>query len=244
MRRAPDYISPIRSYRVWQWEVAGLRSLNGEFWPPNKPLEANCRVCDFALGRSRYGKVNGPHDAPYKTCTCGIYASKSLEHLREYGYDRFRIHGRVSLWGTVVEHQRGWRAQYAYPHRLFLVPEILPVRIPELRSRVVALTRYGCDIIILHDGVSVPLWEKHSGFSVEGLDYLVHRGSQWYPRRNEESAIKAGDRVAIVGRGTAIVEQIDSTHIRAVLGNKSVVRIGRMRVRWNSQNVRWETDHV
>jgi len=23
----PDYISPIISYRVWQWDVAGLRSL-------------------------------------------------------------------------------------------------------------------------------------------------------------------------------------------------------------------------
>jgi len=29
--------------------------------------------------------------------------------------------GSVSLWGTVVEHERGWRAQFAYPARLRLV---------------------------------------------------------------------------------------------------------------------------
>ena len=29
--------------------------------------------------------------------------------------------GTVALWGTVVEHERGWRARYAYPDRLTLV---------------------------------------------------------------------------------------------------------------------------
>jgi hypothetical protein len=28
--------------------------------------------------------------------------------------------GRVSLWGLVVECERGWRAQLAYPERLFV----------------------------------------------------------------------------------------------------------------------------
>lgn len=59
--------------------------------------------------------MHSPQDAPHIKCTCGIYASKSLEHLHEYGYSRSRVHGQASLWGTVVEHQHGWRAQYAYP---------------------------------------------------------------------------------------------------------------------------------
>ena len=29
--------------------------------------------------------------------------------------------GTVSLWGTVIEHEQGWRARFAYPARLGLV---------------------------------------------------------------------------------------------------------------------------
>jgi hypothetical protein len=28
--------------------------------------------------------------------------------------------GRVALWGVVHEHERGWRATFAYPERLFV----------------------------------------------------------------------------------------------------------------------------
>ena len=29
--------------------------------------------------------------------------------------------GRVALWGRVIEHEHGFRAQYAYPQRLRLI---------------------------------------------------------------------------------------------------------------------------
>ena len=29
--------------------------------------------------------------------------------------------GTVALWGRVIEHERGWRAEFAYPDRLTLV---------------------------------------------------------------------------------------------------------------------------
>lgn len=48
MTSVPDYVLPIIGYRVWQWDVAGLRSLNGEPWRPGKPLEARCIICEFA----------------------------------------------------------------------------------------------------------------------------------------------------------------------------------------------------
>jgi hypothetical protein len=241
VRSVPDYISPITSYRVWRWDVAGLPSLNGELWQPGKPLEAGCRVADLALLRGRANAAHSPHDAPQINCTCGIYASKSLEHLRECGYERSGIHGQVSLWGTVVEHQHGWRAQYAYPKSFFLLPEILPLTLMEIQSRLLALTSYRCDIFIIHDSASLPLWKENSGLAAAGLDFLMSRGSKWYAQRNQESTIKQGDRVAIVGRGTAVVKEIDSTWIQAVLGNKAIVRIARQRVSWNRQNVRWET---
>jgi preprotein translocase subunit YajC len=69
----------------------------------------------------------------------------------------------------------------------------------------------------------------------------MSRGSKWYAQRHQESTIKRGDRVAIVGRGTALIREIDSKGIQVVLGNKTIVRIARKRVSWSKQNVRWET---
>ena len=42
------------------------------------------------------------------------------------------VMGRVSLWGRVVEHSRGWRAQYAYPYSLCVFDK---VRGERLRAR-------------------------------------------------------------------------------------------------------------
>ena len=46
------------------------------------------------------------HNAPEFKCTCGIYASKRLDHLRRTQFWQYgNIHGEVSLWGTTVEHE-------------------------------------------------------------------------------------------------------------------------------------------
>lgn len=242
MTGVPDYIAPIVGYRVWQWDVAGLRSLNGERWRAGEQLETRCRVCDFVRWRGRPSAVHSPNTAPHIQCSCGIYAHKSWEHLRQCGYERSRIHGQVLLWGTVVEHQYGWRGQYAYPKCFFLPSEALPVTLTEIQARLLALIPYRCEIFILRDEGRLLLWNEDSGFGAAGLDYLSNRGNQWYARHNQESTIKQGDRVAIVGQGPAVVEEIDHRWIRAVLGDKRVVRIARERVCWNDQNVRWETD--
>jgi hypothetical protein len=65
-----------------------------------------------------------------------VYASKSLEHLRTTGYARYGIHGEVNLWGTVVEHEQGWRAQFAYPKNLYLPLDILPFTLALERTRL------------------------------------------------------------------------------------------------------------
>ena len=63
---------------------------------------------------------------------------KTLHHFRSAGYERFGIYGEVYLWGTVVEHELGWRAQFAYPKNLFLSPDALPFTLAEIRSRLQA----------------------------------------------------------------------------------------------------------
>lgn len=91
----PDYISPIVGYRVWQWDAAGLRSLNGEPWAPGKPLAAGCRyACSGLAGCAE--AMDDAHEAPQAGCTCGVYAAKSLAHLRTAGYTQYGIHGEVT----------------------------------------------------------------------------------------------------------------------------------------------------
>ena len=183
MTTAPDYISPITGYRVWHWDGVDLRSLNGEPWRPGTPLEARCRVCDFAMWRRGRQTRIGSHSAPRLDCTCGIYAGVNLEQLRRPGYERWLIYGQVLLWGEIVEHQCGWRAQYAYPHSFLLPPELLPVRLREIESRLEVLISYDCDIFVFHERARLPLWKNDSGFADVGLDYLTKRASNWYSQR-------------------------------------------------------------
>jgi hypothetical protein len=113
------------------------------------------------------------HDAPQASCTCGIHAVKTLNHFRNAGYQRFAIHGQVYLWGTVVEHELGYRAQFAYPKNFTLSPDALPFTLAEIRSRLQSLALYGNDIFVLGNGETLSLWSKSSGFDPTGLDCLI-----------------------------------------------------------------------
>ena len=86
-----------------------------------------------------------------------------------------------------------------------------------------------------------PLWNSDSGLAATGLDYLTNRASKWYIQSNQRSAIKQGDRIAVVGEGMAVVDEIDGTCIRAKLGN-TMLRIARKQVSWKKENLRWETE--
>src|SRR5512132_4078558 len=86
----------------------------GRLRGPRRAVEARCTTSPI-LTHSLH-----PHVAPNASCTCGIYAGRSLGD-----FDRPRpawpppsVVGTVALWGTVIEHERGWRARYAYPARL------------------------------------------------------------------------------------------------------------------------------
>jgi hypothetical protein len=54
--------------------------------------------------------------------------------------------------------------------------------------------------------------------------------------------LKKGDRVAILGRGIAVVEQVDGKEVHVVLWNRCMLRIGRKEIVWDEGNTRWETD--
>jgi hypothetical protein len=123
---APDYIEPVVAWRMWRVVerdgVVMLRSLFQDAdWPALEPLVARCTVPRLVPWRW----VRERHPAPTVNCTCGIYAAPweviAPEVKRVMGSRRPKIVvGQVSLWGTVVEAERGWRASFAYPRSLFV----------------------------------------------------------------------------------------------------------------------------
>ncbi len=120
-------IEPITGWRLWGLSTnppgapvllpvgAGL----GE-WPGRRRFKARC------TGDGRFGRrplADEQHLSPSFACTCGIYASASLHDLMSStrALPALSVVGTVSMWGRTIEHERGWRSEYAYPARLTLV---------------------------------------------------------------------------------------------------------------------------
>jgi hypothetical protein len=238
----PDYIMPLVGYRVWQLNATGLNSLNGEPWLPGRPLAAGCRAATLRTIAGLAKAVHDPHELPHADCTCGVYAAKNLEHLRQIGYERRGIHGAVSLWGKLVEHKLGWRAQFAYPKSFFLPPNAIPFRFSEIEARLKRVIAFGADIFLLCDHQSIPLWKKDSGYDAAGLDYLIKTRKEFYIRRQRERTLKKGDQIAVLGHGIAVVEHVEGKEALVVLGKRLELRIARKDIVMNQHYARWECD--
>lgn len=146
---APDYAEPLCAWRLWEVVDVGasplLRSLyRMSFWPVGAPFEARCEAHRLRLSR------RPRHAAPAETCTCGIYAAPfevirkklAIEGGLPPGF--LFVIGTVSLWGDVLECERGWRAALAYPSRLFV-----PLGLPGAAERSVGLRGYGVPVELL-----------------------------------------------------------------------------------------------
>ena len=56
----------------------------------------------------------------------GIFAHKQPEQVFEQEHKRWDVVGSVLLWGDVVEHENGYRAEYARPHEMLFFRSDLP----------------------------------------------------------------------------------------------------------------------
>jgi len=110
-------------YRAWIMNPTDL-TLHPVAWKdkyrfePLKRMEAICHTSGYPVHKGNL--------APLKNCECGIYAFKDLKTLLSkdnYPYKSHYLIGRVALWGKVIEHENGYRAQYAYPQLFFKCPE-------------------------------------------------------------------------------------------------------------------------
>lgn len=71
----------------------------------------------------------------------GIYAAKSFKPL---DYKTASVYGEVMLWGKVVVHERGYRAERAMIRRLVVVDHFALLEMPSLPDLLAK--RYGCDV--------------------------------------------------------------------------------------------------
>ena len=99
----------------------------------------------------------------------GIYAAKTFHDFRSAGYDRYGIHGEVCLWGTVVEHEFGYRAQFAYPKNFVLPLDTLPFSFSAIQAQLSELIAYSIPIFVSDANWNILLWTKRAGFNPAGL---------------------------------------------------------------------------
>ena len=129
----PDSATPIVGWRLWN--PFAIQFVDGcgprpyahsvsfrlfsmkdtDHWPMREAKVARCI------------RTSTDHAAPTEGCTCGIHAFSSLPRLLTGANREARILiGEVNLWGKVVLTERGYRAQYAYPKRLIVTPDLTP----------------------------------------------------------------------------------------------------------------------
>jgi hypothetical protein len=129
--RAPDGIEPVVGWRAWTARRSeadhpdatwGLHSVAYVAeWPVGAPLRARCRL-----------PRNACRDIPGQRCRCGIYAVNGPVEAYRYMRNPRRVIsgtfsgvpivlGEVALWGRIVVGELGWRGEFGYPRRLFLL---------------------------------------------------------------------------------------------------------------------------
>lgn len=152
----PDYVEAVTAWRVWRvvlrnggYRLASV--VHSTVWPSDEALSAVCArqtLLPRFLRRSRR-----PHEVPDAGCECGIYGT-DLERLGPYVVDEpfggsaGRAIGRVSLWGTVVECERGFRASHAFPQHVY-VPLDGSSRPDESRRLLADLRAYGVPVEVV-----------------------------------------------------------------------------------------------
>lgn len=112
----PDLFTPIVGYRAFvKMPNATLSSVavyQEAAYLPNKVYTATCRA--FHSYDAYFGTSSVKHDAPQFDCSCGFYAFKHRKQVLQYvknGSYSYAI-AKVHLWGRVIEHELGYRAQY------------------------------------------------------------------------------------------------------------------------------------
>lgn len=97
----------VEGWRSWNWEGGCLHGV-WDAWPTEE-YRAKCGDCE---------------DVPRWNHSCGIYAVKDPRNI--YRFHRgTEVVGRVEMWGSVIEHEHGYRAERARITDLWVASEPL-----------------------------------------------------------------------------------------------------------------------
>jgi hypothetical protein len=107
-------LEPVVAMRTWWigWRASAPAPVllpviaGGGPWPAREPARARCR---------RHRR----HEVPGADCLCGLHATTDEARLRRTRSPG--VLGTVAMWGRVVQHERGYRAEMGYPQRLRLL---------------------------------------------------------------------------------------------------------------------------
>jgi hypothetical protein len=119
---------PIIAWRAWRVALASDDPTLGSmyvsyFWPAGQPAQAD-RIGDY-------------YDGP----PTGIHAFRTKDALlATFEHDSHLVFGTVALWGRVIEHEHGYRAEFAYPQRLYVADAGLAQGLARA---------YGCEVEVL-----------------------------------------------------------------------------------------------
>jgi hypothetical protein len=150
------------------------------------------------------------HSSPAEGCTCGVYAARNKEHLQWIGYlADADIYGEVALWGEVVPHELGYRAQYAYPKNFILKIHRIPFRQNHCETFLMGLTAYGIPVSLDSIGDITPLWDAEQGYYNQGIDLVLERSKKWYQGTIRIQGPAVGDRIAIKDKGIGCIAAMD-----------------------------------
>jgi len=123
---------PIVGWRQWNFMYPHfLANLgNDTIYVPREKIEARCEQYSTS-GTLVLRKDHSEQQAPHLTCMCGIYAYKEkprlLHEIKNSCSGLRLVYGEINLWGKVIEHEDGYRAQFGYPKRLWCTPAIEPL---------------------------------------------------------------------------------------------------------------------
>lgn len=141
LETVPDLVEPLVGWRAWKvWSPLSsydscptLSSVILDTpWAPRRKITAEH---SFDLGEKCRGLV-------VEGCSCGVYAFKDAVDAFAYlmrvrdrliGMSVEVALGQVNLWGKVVECERGFKSQFAYPRHIYL-PAAFSRFMPEISS--------------------------------------------------------------------------------------------------------------
>jgi hypothetical protein len=143
---APDLAEPIVGWRVWRIAVDGelVSAYTPAGWPARAPIVARCY------------EHPGEHEAPDEQCVCGVYACDEAGAALFYAHrSGSAVVGRTKLWGRVVEHEAGWRAERSYPQAVYVPREHFAETAEDVAAHLAH--RYGVAVHVVDELRSVLL---------------------------------------------------------------------------------------